>query len=75
MPYLEFALHSELINKMKLRGVNALFDLRIQVRASLTDARVCGLLRRPGKPYSRLGPASSPLADRPLARSAHRTHR
>eukprot|EP00047_Mylnosiga_fluctuans_P022644 m.123782 g.123782 ORF g.123782 m.123782 type:complete len:930 (+) comp9335_c0_seq5:57-2846(+) len=34
MPYLEYALHSELINKMKLRGANALFDFRVQVSVS-----------------------------------------
>ena len=42
MPYLEYALHSELINKMKLRGANAIFDLRVQVPiSSLFDIADC----------------------------------
>ncbi len=31
VPYLEYSLHSALVNKMRLRGANAIFDLRVQV--------------------------------------------
>ena len=31
MPYLEYALHMELLNKMRLRGANALFDMVVQI--------------------------------------------
>lgn len=31
VPFLEYALHRQLLNKMKVRGLNGLFNLRVQV--------------------------------------------
>lgn len=31
LPFMEYELHSQLMNKLKLRNMNALFGLRIQI--------------------------------------------
>ncbi len=41
LPFLEYELHTQLMNKLKLRGMNALFGLRIQI--SVGETMLLGL--------------------------------
>ncbi len=41
LPFLEYELHTQLMNKLKLRGMNALFGLRIQI--SVGETMMLGL--------------------------------
>ncbi|XP_073706097.1 C2 domain-containing protein 5 isoform X6 [Garra rufa] len=46
LPFLEYELHTQLMNKLKLRGMNALFGLRIQI--SVGETMLLGLASATG---------------------------
>uniref|UniRef100_A0A671LIH0 C2 domain-containing protein 5 n=1 Tax=Sinocyclocheilus anshuiensis TaxID=1608454 RepID=A0A671LIH0_9TELE len=46
LPFLEYELHTQLMNKLKLRGMNALFGLRIQI--SIGETMLLGLASATG---------------------------
>ncbi|XP_026855257.2 C2 domain-containing protein 5 isoform X5 [Electrophorus electricus] len=46
LPFLEYELHTQLLNKLKLRGMNALFGLRVQI--SVGDTMLLGLASATG---------------------------
>ncbi|XP_055029860.2 C2 domain-containing protein 5 isoform X15 [Misgurnus anguillicaudatus] len=46
LPFLEYELHTQLMNKLKLRGMNALFGLRVQI--SVGETMLLGLASATG---------------------------
>lgn len=37
LPFLEYELHKQLVNKLKVKGMNSLFRLKIQIGVGLTQ--------------------------------------
>ena len=52
LPFMEYELHTQLMNKLKLRSMNALFGLRIQI--SIGENMLLGLAVSRGSGPSRI---------------------
>ena len=52
LPFMEYELHTQLMNKLKLRSMNALFGLRIQI--SIGENMLLGLAVSPGSGVSKI---------------------
>ncbi|XP_076116321.1 C2 domain-containing protein 5-like isoform X2 [Mytilus galloprovincialis] len=64
LPFLEYELHNQLMNKLKLRGMNGLFGLRIQI--SVGDTYLIGIATATAVFLSALPPPLIPKVSGPV---------
>ena len=59
LPFVEYELHKQLVNKLKIKGMNSLFRLKIQISVGLTQLVAIAVSRLPLF-YCRCNPPTPP---------------